>query len=251
MVDLHCHILPGIDDGARTLADAEALLRKEAAQGVEKIIFTPHFRPGTDQLEAFVQKRNNAYRAVSHHAAVLELPLELKAGAEVYFSTGLVSMDVGPLCMGDTDYILIELSTTHHPYGVHETFYKCQQNGFSPIIAHVERYPYVRKNPVWLYELVCAGNLVQINAEAVLHDRETRKFIQKLFKWNLVHFISTDTHSMKKRPPRLKEAMDIIHKDCGERAVEMLKYNAECVFAGKDVYPAEPLRPKSIMGRWM
>ena len=50
---------------------------------------------------------------------------------------------------------------------------------------------------------------------------------------------------------RLKEAMDIIYKDCGERAVEMLKYNAECVFAGKDIYPAKPVKPKRIMGRWM
>jgi len=250
MIDLHCHILPGIDDGPGNLEEALVLLREEAKQGIQKIIMTPHFRPGQDSLESFLKNREESFQRVCRQAERMELSLDLQTGAEIYFSMELAALDLKPLCLGSTDYLLIELPTDYHPYGVRETCYRLQQNGYLPILAHVERYSYIRRNPVWLYELVCAGNLAQINAEALFNDKKTKQFVKKLLKWGMVHLIATDTHGTGKRPPRLKEALDIIDRECGTDMVNALKKNAEKVFCGKEFYLPEPKKPENTFGIW-
>ena len=147
LVDLHCHILPGIDDGARDLNISMALLRKEIQDGVAGIVFTPHFHYERISVEDFAAKRRAAFLQVAKAAKETGLPLAAKLGAEVYFTTALPSLDLRALAFAKSNYILIEFPTTCHPAGIDETLYAVRQRGYTPILAHVERYPFVTEDP--------------------------------------------------------------------------------------------------------
>ena len=140
LVDLHCHILPGIDDGAKNLDVSMSLIQKEMEDGVVGIVFTPHFHYERITLDAFVQQRKMAYRSVVAQLAERKLPLAVKLGAEVYFTTALASLDLSKLAFAGSRYILIEFPTSIHPGGIEDTLFAVQNRGYTPILAHVERY---------------------------------------------------------------------------------------------------------------
>ena len=168
MTDLHCHILPNIDDGAKDVSISLRLLEKEYADGVRNIAFTSHFNSEWTTPDAFLQKRAAAYETLT--AALPTGPeamqFRFKLGCEVYFSPKLCELDAKALCIGDTSYMLVEFPTTHKPHFIRQTFALLQEQGVLPLIAHIERYPYVLEDPTLLYNWVATGAYVQINAGA-------------------------------------------------------------------------------------
>ena len=137
LVDLHCHILPGIDDGAKNLDVSMALLSKEIRDGVAGIVFTPHFHYERISVEDFAAKRKAAFLKVAKAARENGLPLAAKMGAEVYFTTALPSLDLSVLAFAKSNYILIEFPTTCHPAGIDETLYGVRQRGYCNAVALV------------------------------------------------------------------------------------------------------------------
>ena len=162
LVDLHCHILPGIDDGAKNLDVSMSLIQKEMEDGVVGIVFTPHFHYERITLDAFVQQRKMAYRSVVAQLAERKLPLAVKLGAEVYFTTALASLDLSKLAFAGSRYILIEFPTSIHPGGIEDTLFAVQNRGYTPILAHVERYPLCYRGS---YPAVPLGQLRRIGAD--------------------------------------------------------------------------------------
>ena len=186
LVDLHCHILPGIDDGAKNLDVSMSLIQKEMEDGVVGIVFTPHFHYERITLDAFAQQRKMAYRSVVAQLAERKLPLAVKLGAEVYFTTALASLDLSKLAFAGSRYILIEFPTSIHPGGIEDTLFAVQNRGYTPILAHVERYPYVTEDPTLLYRWVSSGALAQINASGLVRSGHTAKWLHKLLDWNRI-----------------------------------------------------------------
>lgn len=224
MTDLHCHILPNIDDGAKDVSISLRLLEKEYADGVRNIAFTSHFNSEWTTPDAFLQKRAAAYETLT--AALPTGPeamqFRFKLGCEVYFSPKLCELDAKALCIGDTSYMLVEFPTTHKPHFIRQTFALLQEQGVLPLIAHIERYPYVLEDPTLLYNWVAAGAYVQINAGALLDSPKLRRTLCKFISWQLVHVISTDTHSLDKRPPRMAEAAAVLEKELGRETASKL-----------------------------
>lgn len=251
MTDLHCHILPGIDDGAKNAAESLELLRRERQDGVDNIALTSHFNSERISVDAFVEKRNAAWNVLQTALQAEPLDIRFKLGAEVYFSPNLCDLDAKKLCMGDTAYMLIEMPTSHRPHFIRETFSRLQSQGILPIVAHVERYPYVMENPKLLYDWVAAGAYAQINAGALLKDDKTAKQLLQFIKWDLVHVVATDAHSLSKRPPRLGEAMRFIAQKLGENAAKELMYNSDELFADQELNSSDPHMPKKILGMWI
>ena len=179
MTDLHCHILPGIDDGAKDVSVSLELLHKEYEDGVRNIAFTSHFNSERTTVEAFLEKRAAAYARLTEALKEEPMDFRFKLGSEVYFSPKLCELDAKALCMGDTAYMLIEFPTTHKPHFIKQTLYALQEQGILPLIAHIERYPYVLDDPTLLYEWVAAGAYAQINAGALLQDAKLRKKLCK------------------------------------------------------------------------
>lgn len=183
MTDLHCHILPGIDDGAKDVSVSLELLHKEYEDGVRNIAFTSHFNSERTTVEAFLEKRAAAYARLTEALKEKPMDFRFKLGSEVYFSPKLCELDAKALCMGDTAYMLIEFPTTHKPHFIKQTLYALQEQGILPLIAHIERYPYVLDDPTLLYEWVAAGAYAQINAGALLQDAKLRKKLCKFISW--------------------------------------------------------------------
>ena len=215
MTDLHCHILPGMDDGAKDTAVSLELLRREYEDGVRNIAFTSHFNSERTTVEAFTVKRQAAFEQLTAALEGQPMQFDFKLGAEVFFSPGLCELDTRALCMGDTAYLLLEFPTPHQPHLIRQTLYNLQQQGIVPLIAHIERYPYVLEDPTLLYDWVAAGAYAQINAGALLEPKLCKKLC-KFIQWGLVHVISTDTHSPDKRPPRMAQGVQQLEKLLGK-----------------------------------
>ena len=247
LIDLHCHLLPGIDDGAQNVDITMQLLEKQQADGVQAVMFTPHFYYERNTVERFVHNRLGAYRIAAEAARARGLRIAAKLGAEVFFSPALPSLDLDQLAFDNSNYILIEMPTTHHPSGIEETLYAIQQQGYVPIIAHVERYPYVTEDPTLLYQWVEAGALAQINASGLIRGGHTARLLQRYIKWRLVHIMCTDAHSPNHRPPNLAEG----YRHLDRKTAQFFQQNAETIFWGRELEAPEPVKPRYRLGQWV
>lgn len=249
--DLHCHILPGIDDGARNVGVSLELLRAEAAAGVRRIALTPHFNFERQNLGAFLQNRHDAAVRLAEQFRAAGLPVRLKLGAEVYFSPQLLDCDVKRLCLQGTPYLLVEFPTTYYPEWADDVFYRLSLEGIRPLVAHVERYPYILREPNLLLDLIEAGAFIQVNATSLVLHRQAKNLILRLVRHGLVHVVASDTHSMTKRPPLLGEAMALVRQKCGGEAAARLEQNAGAVFAGRALHAPDPAPMKPLLGHWL
>lgn len=248
MIDLHCHILPAIDDGAKNKEISLKMLAEQKRQGVKAITFTPHFNFNRIDVDRFVEVRQRSYESLMSDPQVSEMGIKFKLGCEVYFSTKLNETDLDPLCFEDSNYILIEFPTDQRPYGLKHTIVDILNRGYQPILAHVERYPYFTEDPEQLYNLIEKGCVAQINAGAVLQsDKAALRYI----KWGMAQLICTDSHNVKNREPNLKEALRFVKKKYSEEYVDWFEKNARDVFKGR--YVDEPMlkKPKKILGFWI
>jgi protein-tyrosine phosphatase len=250
MTDLHCHILPGMDDGAKDVAVSLELLRKEFQDGVNQIALTSHFNSERDDIETFLAKRAAAYDCLCKALEQEPMQFTFKLGAEVYYSPKLCDLDVQALCMQDTAYLLMEFPTTHRPHFVRQTMQSLRSRGVIPLIAHVERYPYVMDDPQLLYEWVAAGAYAQINARALL-DIKRRNKLLKWIDWDLVHVLSTDTHSLDKRPPLLGEAVAMLEKKRGSETARRIVNQGDALFADQELDTSTPHQPRKVLGMWI
>ncbi len=247
MLDLHCHILPGIDDGARNPDVSLEMLEEEKKQGVQAITFTPHFHVNRISLEDFLRAREHSYNKLFAVPEVADLGIKFKLGAEIYFSTKLNDIELDGLCFTDTNYLLIEFPTDERPYGLTHTLIDIINRGYQPILAHVERYPYFTSDPTKLYDLIEKGCIAQINSGAVL---DNDKMAIKYIKWGMAQLISSDCHNMKRRSPNLRECYNFIRKKFGEEYTDWFDKNARDVFSGRYVDMTMPKKPKKVMGMW-
>lgn len=251
MIDLHCHILPGIDDGAKTIDDSLALIEAEQRQNVNSIVFTPHFNIERISVEKFSELRKCSMDTLISSPGFSEYNISVKTGAEVYFSLKLMDTDIKPLCFDGTDYILVELPVTERPYGLNHTLTDIINRGYIPILAHVERYPYFSADPTMLYDLVVKGCLAQINASAVLKNSNITSLALKYIKWEMVHIVCSDCHSIDHRPPNIKKAFSYIEKKLGQQYTDWLIKNSNDIFNGNYVDIPIIKKPKKFLGMWI
>ena len=222
MIDLHTHILQGMDDGAKNLEESIKLLRMEIDSGVHTVALTPHCRPNAATLKSFLKKRKAAYRLLLAEVKKQKLPINLILGAEVVYSPELLEIDIDELCFENTKAILIELPMTLYPQLIKNVFYELLIKGYTPLIAHTERYPYFANHPELLEELVNMGAAVQINAGPFTRRLQSKKRLFNLISEEMVHVIATDTHGVEIRPPKLGAAVKIIEKKLGHETAQRL-----------------------------
>ena len=251
MTELHSHILPGIDDGARDLEAAEKLLIQCACQNVDQIALTSHFRSERQSLENFLVRRAQSWEQLQTCLPRIPGQFRFRLGAEVYYSPRLPELEVEKLCLEGTDVLLLELPMTHRPQFLLQTLDALQCRGIQPLIAHVERYPYVREDPVLLARWLEAGALNQINASGLLPDSKHQSFVMKLVSWGLVQVVAGDVHDPAKRPQRLKNAFSALEARLGDGTARQLQENARKLFDGEEPEGPSWHCPRKILGRWI
>lgn len=221
--DVHCHILPGVDDGARDEGSTERMLNIARENGIDGIIATPHFEYGQEKetLEGIKKK----YSKVRDLWKEMGPDKELFLGHEVFYSEGVVdSLKSGvAMTMNDTRYVLIEFRVdVGHSYAL-RAIQKLRYAGYYPIIAHVERYPKLRSGKT-LQELIEKGAHLQVNASTLCgeHGFIEKYRMMRLVKLGLIDFVATDAHDSRARRPKLKECMEILKKQLGEEKVRLI-----------------------------
>lgn len=227
--DIHTHILPSVDDGAQSVEDALELLRLEKQKGVERVILTPHFYPQAETLTDFLARRDRSYSALMAQWEERTMP-QLQRGAEVHYSPVLAELELEQLTLGAGSYLLLELPDRAFPACVEQMVVKLRSKGITPILAHVERCAYFRRQPELLMRLVQAGALGQISAKA-LQDKKDRRFGESCIKNGLGHFVASDLHS--------KTGNDLFLSEPAEGKYEELMEWTEC-FA-RAVWDGTPL----------
>lgn len=231
--DLHTHILPGIDDGAKTPEEAMMLIESLRNQGINHICFTPHFYTHKEDIEAFLSRREEAKRQFL--SLVLD-DVQVKVGAEVYVTKYLFSeeRDLKNLCIDGTNYMITEFSydSTFSDNTMKMITY-LRDRGIFPIIPHIERYPHLMKNKDKLLELIYEGVLIQSNAVSFTQFSTKRKLL-RMIREGYIQLLSSYAHSMTRNSPvAMSYAIKYISDKCGEDVVDSLNKNAEKVFCGK------------------
>lgn len=223
LTDFHSHILPGMDDGSADITMSLEMLRREKAQGIARVVATPHFYARYETPERFLQRRNRAeeqLRPAMENQA--DLP-ELLVGAEVRYFSGIAESEWLPqLTIRGSDSILIELpSGTWSETMLGELADIWEKRGLTPIVAHLDRYiaPFrTRGLPQKLQQLPV---LVQANAEFFL-DRTTAAMALKLLKADQIQLLGSDCHNLTDRKPNLAEAIQRIETKLGRGPIEKL-----------------------------
>ena len=193
MIDIHNHILYGVDDGSKDLDMSLAMLKEEMEQGVSTISLTPHQNQQT--LTGPLLKER--YQSFLEELKEKGIDMDLRLGAEIYYYPGLKQdlLSGKALTMDESKYVLVEFSTRTET-NVSEIVYELVVAGFTPIIAHIERYPYLKKEDY--FDIKEAGGLIQINSGSFSH-LSSRGLIKYLLKNDLVDYVATDAHDNNRR----------------------------------------------------
>ena len=219
MIDNHCHILYGVDDGSKNLDMSLAMLKKEKDSGVSLVYLTPH--QGKDNLTGSMLKER--YQSFLSEVREKGIDMDIRLGAEIYHYRGLKKdlRSGKALTMDGTKYVLVEFSTRTET-NIAEIVYELSVSGYIPIIAHIERYPYLKKQDY--FDIKEAGGLIQINS-AAFHHLWNRRLIKFLLKNDLVDYVATDAHNMTTRRPEITDAIGYLKDNCPAQYLEKLLYN--------------------------
>lgn len=220
LTDLHTHILPGIDDGARCLEDSLEILCRQKASGVERVALTPHFYPLREELQDFLGKRQRAFTELVACWDGKTMP-QLRLGAEVHYSPCLADMDLQSLALDGSDYLLLELSDMTVPAHIEQVLKIMLEQRITPVLAHVERCVYFAEEPVRLVRLIEMGALAQISACA-LHDKR-QKFAITCLQKNIAQIIASDVHGTGERLACLGELTGNLDEETIAQAEEFAR----------------------------
>ena len=218
LFDMHCHIVPGVDDGSKSLEESMAMLDLEYRGGVRNIILTPHFRYDMfEPSEELVQKQ---FLRLKEAASAAYPDLNLWLGCELHTSMDMVDcLRSGKRrTMAGSRYVLVEFSGGDEKLYVKERVQKLKLSGYYPIIAHVERYRAVREDLDLIAELRGVGAFMQVNADTISGKDGflIKRFAKKLLREELLDFVGSDGHGSKSRTPDIAKAYAQVVKVKGE-----------------------------------
>lgn len=241
MIDLHCHILPGIDDGAEDMEASLAMVEKAISQGITHILCTPHHNNG---------RYENPKESVIHSVSLLQaeidrrnLDLTLLEGQEVRITGDLMEeIQQDRILFTDLDdtYILIEFPTMDVPAYTEQLFFELRAAGKIPVIVHPERNAKFREDPNLLIPFLEMGCLAQLTAPSIvgIFGKSIKKTALEMVKHNLVQMVASDAHGVKKRTFYMKEAYEIIRKEFGQEKVSLMQQVTKDLLNGDSInYP--------------
>jgi protein-tyrosine phosphatase len=224
MIDLHSHILPGIDDGSRNLEMSLAMARMAVDDGIRIMACTPHIYPGLylNDTAGILAARNALQRALDEAA----IPLQLTIGADVHLVPGLLKgLRAGTVpCLHQTRYLLLEPSHHVAPPHFQESIFKLVAEGYVPVITHPERLTWVEDNYAVFGDLVRQGCWLQVTAGAVtgLFGTRAKYWAERFLGDGLTHILATDTHSSGRRSPVMSKARDVAERMLGPAEAQLL-----------------------------
>jgi protein-tyrosine phosphatase len=232
MVDIHCHILFGMDDGARTIEDSLAMAEDAIADGITHVVGTPH--SSTEHKFDFAK-----VRAVRDELSErLGDQLTLASGCDFHMdpeNLQAIRKNPSPFCINQKDYLLVEFNEFSIPPSMDQTLHDLHLQGLRPIVTHPERNGILRTQPDRLRDWVQKGCFVQVTAGSLagVFGPLAKERAWEWLTQGLVHFVSSDAHNTTRRPLKLRFAYDAVSSQCGkEKARALFSENPLAAFEG-------------------
>jgi len=248
LFDLHCHLLPGIDDGSPDLPTSLEMARRLAADGVKVIACTPHISPGV---------YNNSGPDIRRRVQWLQFELEaggvncrLVPGCDAHIVPDLVDRlkSGSALALNDSRYVLVEAPQHVLPPNIDRLFFDLLAAGYVPILTHPERMSWADRNYDFLNRLIRSGVWMQVTAGAILgaFGEQARRQSERMLRKGMVHIVASDAHNASHRPPAMGEAFRALCDLVGsEEAVNLVETRPLAILENRDPTSAPPLpRPK-------
>jgi protein-tyrosine phosphatase len=233
MIDIHCHILPGLDDGPDSMDISCAMAEMAVADGITHVIATPHAHPQHAFDPELIRQRRNELQAQ------FEGKLVLATGCDFHLSyENLRDIRLNPTryTLNQKDYLLVEFADYSIPAALDHSLHDLQLAGLQPIVTHPERNPLIRTQPERLFRWLRQGCFAQVTAQSLLgrFGPSAQEVAKEWLEAGAVHFLASDAHNTTSRPLRLKEAFDLVTKDYGEElARALLVDNPLAAFEGR------------------
>ena len=233
IVDIHSHVIWGVDDGAETREETQKMLQEASADGIGAIICTPHVTPGVYEFpeDVFLRHFAEAEKYIREEG----LALKLYKGAELLYTdlTPRLLREGRAPAMAGTKHALIEFSPTDTKDHIYDALQKVAGSGFIPIIAHMERYPAIGKISQVKEMKSRFRAMVQINARTLTKKQPLlrRGFFDGLFKEGLADFIATDTHAMEGRGTCMTEGIRAAREKYGDSIVNAIIHNSDRIIS--------------------
>ncbi|MGG3640555.1 CpsB/CapC family capsule biosynthesis tyrosine phosphatase [Bacillus gobiensis] len=252
MIDIHCHILPSIDDGSKHFAESIEMAKEAYSQGITTIIATPHHKNGTYENDAETVK--SIVEQLNTRLEQEELPVTICSGQEVRIYGELIDdiLEKRILSLNGSQYILVEFPSDHVPRYAEKLLFDIQLKGYIPVIAHPERNREIMTNPKLLLNLVKKGAASQVTAASITgkFGKNIKKFSLQLIESNLTHFMASDAHNRTNRNFQFENGLDVIKKEFGQDYVYLFTENAELLSEGKTIIRETPfeVRKRKILG---
>ncbi|HTW23370.1 MAG TPA: CpsB/CapC family capsule biosynthesis tyrosine phosphatase [Candidatus Baltobacteraceae bacterium] len=246
MVDIHCHILPNLDDGAESMEIACGMAEMAIEDGVTHIIGTPHASPAWAFRPEVIRERRDELQAR------FEGRLTFATGCDFHLSFENlqdIRHDSWRFTLNQKKYLLVEFADYSIPPSLDQALHELQLAGLRPIITHPERNPLIRSQPERLYRWLQQGCYVQITAQSILgkFGESAQEMAEVWMNFNAVHFIASDAHNVTSRPLRLKETFDFVAKTRGEDVAQaLLVDNPLAAFEGRPL-PWVPELPEELV----
>lgn len=243
MIDLHSHILPGVDDGAQSFDDAIAIAKMAVADGIKVMACTPHFMPGLYDNDA-ADIRFRVLRLREHFSSE-GIALTLVVGGDAHIRPDFVNalQNRKILTLNDSRFVLFEPPHVTMPQRFEELLFNIQMSGYVPILTHPERFKWIEGNYAVFRNLARSGVWMQLTAGSLTgrFGKRSQYWAKKMLAEGLVSIIATDTHNVTSRPPLLAEAMTVAQGEVGlDEARHLVVTRPLCVL---DNSPLESVPP--------
>lgn len=230
--DIHCHVLPGVDDGAADMEVTKQILSALYEQGVRMVIATPHF--SLHSHDGKIERVQKAYKKTKVYVEENMPDMVILLGSEVYMEQGMLERikTETTIALNGTRYVLCEFRFGGSYKDMYDMIQQLVRARYKPVLAHVERYACLREQWDRIRELREMGVLMQLNAESLsgnVFDKKYR-YGKRLVKEGAIDFIGSDTHDMDKRAPQMERAERTLIKILGNEEAEKLLYKNAQIF---------------------
>ena len=241
MIDVHCHILPGVDDGSGNMSDSTEMARLASRFGTKKIIVTPHCNIDSRRRNCWDSEMENKFAALQLQLSQKNIPVEIFRGQELFLSGGFMDgLKQGKfITLNGSAYVLAELDIRESASAAYSKLHRLVSEGYIPILAHPERYGFVYEQKDAIYRIKETGSLIQVNKGSLKGSfgYRVQKAALEIIDTRQADFIASDAHSQYSRTPVLSGVHEFICENfSSEYADFLVKHNPARVIANEKIY---------------